>query len=155
MLSEKNENITPKKSLKSFWCAIMGFFLQYFWNRVGEPVSKGSPPRSTNVVIWCQNSFILCNVQHSHYCSSSLHYPHFIVKTRYMHMFFRTNFIISKYVEIDKVYISGGPKKGAQLLVGHNFKTARKNSTKLHTTFFQHVFNHYVNFQMFFVQTVS
>ena len=27
--------------------------------------------------------------------------------------------------------------------MGHNFKTARKNST----TFFQHVFNHYVNFQ--------
>ena len=43
--------------------------------------------------------------------------------------------------------ISGGPKKVAKLLVGHNFKTARKNSTKLHTTFFQHVFNHYVNFQ--------
>ena len=44
-------------------------------------------------------------------------------------------------------YISGGPKKVAQLLVGHNFKTARKNSTKLHTTFFQHVFNHLVKFQ--------
>ena len=44
-------------------------------------------------------------------------------------------------------YISGGPKKVAQLLVGHNFKTARKNSTKLHTTFFQHVFNHFVNFR--------
>ena len=35
----------------------------------------------------------------------------------------------------------------AQLLVGHNFKTARKNSTKLRTTNFQHVFNHFVNFQ--------
>ena len=31
--------------------------------------------------------------------------------------------------------------------MGHNFKTARKNSTKLHTTFFQHVFNHFVKFQ--------
>ena len=39
-------------------------------------------------------------------------------------------------------YISGGPKKVAQLLVGHNFKTVRKNSTKLHTTLSQHVFNH-------------
>ena len=46
-----------------------------------------------------------------------------------------------------KSHLSGGPKKVAQLLVGHNFKTARKNSTKLHTTFFQHVFNHFVNFQ--------
>ena len=47
-------------------------------------------------------------------------------------------------------YNSGGPKKVAQLLVGHNFKTARNISTKLHTTFFQHfhnVFNHSVNFQ--------
>ena len=44
------------------------------------------------------------------------------------------------------IYIYG-QKKVAQHLVGHNFKTARKNSTKLHTTFFQHVFNHYVNFQ--------
>ena len=35
----------------------------------------------------------------------------------------------------------------AQLLVGHNFKMVRKNSTKLHITFFQHVFNHFVNFQ--------
>ena len=35
----------------------------------------------------------------------------------------------------------------AQLLVGHNFKTARNNSTKLHTTFFQHVLNNSVNFQ--------
>ena len=34
-------------------------------------------------------------------------------------------------------YISGGPKKVSQLLVGHNFKTASKNSTKLHATFFQ------------------
>ena len=34
--------------------------------------------------------------------------------------------------------ISGGPKKVAQLLVGHILKTARKNSTKLHTIFFQH-----------------
>ena len=32
--------------------------------------------------------------------------------------------------------ISGGPKTVAQLLVGHNFKTASKNFTKLHTTFF-------------------
>ena len=43
--------------------------------------------------------------------------------------------------------ISGGPKKVAQFLVGHNFITACKNSTKLHTTFFQHVFNHLLNFQ--------
>ena len=35
----------------------------------------------------------------------------------------------------------------AQLLVGHSFKTVRKNSTKLHTTFSQHIFNHFVNFQ--------
>ena len=42
--------------------------------------------------------------------------------------------------------ISGGPKKVAQLLVGYNFKVAHKNSTKLHTPFFQHVFNHFVNF---------
>ena len=35
------------------------------------------------------------------------------------------------------VYISGGPTKVAELLAGHNFKTARRNSTKLHihTTF--------------------
>ena len=43
--------------------------------------------------------------------------------------------------------ISGGAKKVAQLLEGRNFKTTRKSSTKLHTTFFQHVFNHFVNFQ--------
>ena len=30
----------------------------------------------------------------------------------------------------------------AQLIVGYNFKTVRKNSTKLHTTLSQHVFNH-------------
>ena len=41
----------------------------------------------------------------------------------------------------------GGPKKVTQLLVGHNSKTAQKNSTKLHTTFFQHVLNQIVNFQ--------
>ena len=35
----------------------------------------------------------------------------------------------------------------AQLLVAHKFETAHKNPTKLHTTFFQHVFNHFVNFQ--------
>ena len=35
----------------------------------------------------------------------------------------------------------------AQLLVGHNFKTARNISPKLHRTFVQHVFNHSVNFQ--------
>ena len=35
----------------------------------------------------------------------------------------------------------------AQLLVGHNFKTACKNTTKLHTKIFQHVFNHFVNFE--------
>ena len=44
--------------------------------------------------------------------------------------------------------ISGGPKKVAQLLVGHNFKTARNSPTKLHTTIFQQVFNHFVNFQI-------
>ena len=38
-------------------------------------------------------------------------------------------------------------KKVAHLLVGHNFKTACKNSPKLRTTFLQHVFNHFVNFQ--------
>ena len=42
---------------------------------------------------------------------------------------------------------NGWSKTMAQLLVGHNFKTAYKNPTKLHTTFFQHVFNHFVNFQ--------
>ena len=35
----------------------------------------------------------------------------------------------------------------AQLLVGHNFKSALDNSTKLHTTVFQHVFDHFVGFQ--------
>ena len=35
----------------------------------------------------------------------------------------------------------------AQLLVGHNFKTAQQNSTKPHTTISQHVSNHIVNFQ--------
>ena len=35
----------------------------------------------------------------------------------------------------------------AQLLVGHNSKTAHKNSTKLHSTDFQHVFNHFVDLQ--------
>ena len=34
----------------------------------------------------------------------------------------------------------------AQLLVGHNFKTVCTKSTKLHTTLFQHDFNHPVNF---------
>ena len=43
--------------------------------------------------------------------------------------------------------LSGGPKKVAQLLVGHNSKTAQINSAKLHTTFFQHVLNQIVNFQ--------
>ena len=38
-------------------------------------------------------------------------------------------------------------QKVAQLLVGHNFKNACNNSTKLHTTFFQHVFDNFVNFQ--------
>ena len=38
-------------------------------------------------------------------------------------------------------------QKKARLWMGHNFNTARKNSTKLRTTFFQHVFNHFVNFQ--------
>ena len=35
----------------------------------------------------------------------------------------------------------------AQLLVGHNFKTAGENPTELNTTIFQHVSNHFVNFQ--------
>ena len=35
----------------------------------------------------------------------------------------------------------------AQLLVGHNFKTAQQNCTKLHTINSLHVFNHIVNFQ--------
>ena len=35
----------------------------------------------------------------------------------------------------------------AHFLVGHNLKTALKNSTKLHTTLFQHDFNHFVNLQ--------
>ena len=43
--------------------------------------------------------------------------------------------------------ILGGPKKVAQLLVGHNYKSARKNPTKLHTTIFQHGFKYFVNFQ--------
>mgnify|MGYP001800747324 CR=1 FL=1 len=45
------------------------------------------------------------------------------------------------------IYMHGGPKKVAQFLVVHNFKTVRKNSTKLLTTFFQHVFNHFFDFQ--------
>ena len=48
-----------------------------------------------------------------------------------------------QYVE----HISGGSKKVAQLLVGHNFKTTCDNFTKLHTAFFQHFFNHFGNFQ--------
>mgnify|MGYP001795977729 FL=1 len=35
----------------------------------------------------------------------------------------------------------------AQLLSGHSFKTVCKDSTKLHRTFSQHIFNHFVNFQ--------
>ena len=54
---------------------------------------------------------------------------------------------IYTYIDIIYIYISGGQKRMAQLLVGHYFKTARKNPTKLPTTFFQHVFNHFVNFQ--------
>ena len=42
--------------------------------------------------------------------------------------------------------VLGGPKKVTQLLVGHNSKTAQKNSTKLHTTFFKHVLNQIVIF---------
>ena len=48
---------------------------------------------------------------------------------------------------ITSLNISGSPKEVAQLLVGHNFKTACKISTKLHTTFSQHVLNHLVNLQ--------
>mgnify|MGYP001803304152 CR=1 FL=1 len=44
-------------------------------------------------------------------------------------------------------HISGGPKKVAQFLLGNFFKTVRKNSAKLHTTFLQHVFNRLVNFK--------
>ena len=43
----------------------------------------------------------------------------------------------------------------AQLLEGRNFKTARKNSTKLHTPFFQHVLNHFVNFQSEWITNVE
>ena len=43
----------------------------------------------------------------------------------------------------------------AQLLEGSNSKTACKNSTKLHTTFFQHVFNHFVNFQSKWITNVE
>ena len=49
--------------------------------------------------------------------------------------------------KITSLTISGGPKEVAQLLVGHNFKTARKISTKLRTTFSQHILNHFVNLQ--------
>ena len=52
-------------------------------------------------------------------------------------------------------YIYRVVKKMAQLLVGHNFKTARKNPTKLHTTIFQHVFNHFVNFQSKWTKNVQ
>ena len=45
------------------------------------------------------------------------------------------------------IYISGGAKKMAQLLMKHNIKFAEQNSTKLYITIFQHVFNHIVNFQ--------
>ena len=44
------------------------------------------------------------------------------------------------------MHISGGPKKVAQLLVGHNLKTVHKHSTKLHT-FSQHISKNFVNFQ--------
>ena len=46
-------------------------------------------------------------------------------------------------------------QKVAQHLEGRNFKTACKNSTKLHTTFFQHVFNHFVNFQSEWITNVE
>ena len=35
----------------------------------------------------------------------------------------------------------------ARLLAGLNFKTALKDSIKLHTTVFQHVYNHFVDFR--------
>ena len=50
------------------------------------------------------------------------------------------------YLMVTFQYI-GWSTKVAQLLVRHNFKTAHNISTKLHTAFFQHVFNHFVNFQ--------
>ena len=43
----------------------------------------------------------------------------------------------------------------AQLLVGHNLKNALKNSTKLHKTVFQHVFNYFVDFQSKWTTTVE
>ena len=46
-------------------------------------------------------------------------------------------------------------KKVAQHLEGRNFKTARNIYTKLHITFFQHVFNHFVNFQSEWITNVE
>ena len=48
-------------------------------------------------------------------------------------------------------------KKVAQILVRHtcSFKTAHRNPSKLHTTIFQHVFNHFVNFQSKWAKNVE
>ena len=46
-------------------------------------------------------------------------------------------------------------KKVAQFLVRHNFKTARKISTKLHTTFFQHFFNFQIKWTISVEMTVA
>ena len=107
----------------------MGFFLQYFWNQSRGSLSPRAHPldppmssydvKTVSFYVMCSIHIIACH--HfiiPFYCENKIHANVFC-----------TNFIISKCVEID------------------NFKTARKNSTKLHTTCFQHVFNHYANFQ--------
>ena len=52
-----------------------------------------------------------------------------------------------RFDDICNICAIGWSKKVAQLLLGHSYKTARKNSTKLLSTFFQHVLNHFANFQ--------
>lgn len=48
---------------------------------------------------------------------------------------------------ITRTCISAGPKKVAQTLAGHFFKTRSRNFTELYTTLFQHVSNRIATFQ--------
>ena len=83
----ESEKITPKKSLKTVFLCIYGFFSVVFFGIRGVEslYYKGSPlvpPLSSYHV---KTGFILSNVNAAFtlYCSPSLHYSHFIVKTRY------------------------------------------------------------------------
>ena len=70
----------------------------------------------------------------------------------------RRYFIISRFFPDKKIkkyyspHVSGGAKKVAQLLKGRNFKNTNKSSTKLHTTFFQHSFNHSNRIEVFWYE---